>query len=42
MSTLSGFRMIDTANGQRTERELAGEREWRTALGERFGIELPF
>jgi N-hydroxyarylamine O-acetyltransferase len=39
--TLSGFRMIDTANGQRTERELAGEREWRTVLGEGFGIELP-
>ena len=39
--TLSGTRLIDTAGGERRERELASEGEFHAALGEHFGIVLP-
>jgi N-hydroxyarylamine O-acetyltransferase len=39
--TLSDLKLIETMKGQREERELSGEDEWRTTLKERFGIELP-
>jgi N-hydroxyarylamine O-acetyltransferase len=37
--SLSGLRLIETVDGQRSERELAGDAEWLGVLGERFGIE---
>lgn len=38
--TVTGLRLITTIRGERQERELAGDDEWRAALGEHFGIEL--
>ncbi|HTR26667.1 MAG TPA: arylamine N-acetyltransferase [Terriglobales bacterium] len=39
--TLSDFRLIVTSNGQRVERMLASEAEWRSTLKNMFEIELP-
>lgn len=39
--TLSGLRLITTTDGEREERELAGEGEFSAALREHFGIEAP-
>ena len=39
--TLSGHRLITTANGQRQERDLDGDAEWHEALREYFGVTLP-
>ena len=39
--TLSGMKLIVTANGQRNERELESEQEYEAALREHFGIDLP-
>jgi 8-oxo-dGTP pyrophosphatase MutT (NUDIX family) len=36
--SLSGLRLIETVDGQRSERELENEGEWLAVLGERFGI----
>jgi N-hydroxyarylamine O-acetyltransferase len=38
--TVTGHRLITTINGTKSERELAGEDEWSSALREHFGIEL--
>lgn len=38
--TLAGLTLIETVVGRRTERELAGEAEWRRTLREVFGVEL--
>jgi N-hydroxyarylamine O-acetyltransferase len=38
--TVTGHRLITTIKGTKTERELAGEDEWSSALREYFGIEL--
>jgi N-hydroxyarylamine O-acetyltransferase len=38
--TLSDLRLIITSNGERQERLLTGEEEYRAALWEHFGIEL--
>jgi N-hydroxyarylamine O-acetyltransferase len=38
--TLSDLRLIETEDGERRERELAGEEEWRGVLRERFGVDL--
>jgi N-hydroxyarylamine O-acetyltransferase len=38
--TVTGLRLINTIRGEKQERELAGDDEWRAALGEHFGIEL--
>jgi N-hydroxyarylamine O-acetyltransferase len=38
--TLSELRLITTVNGQREERLLDGEEEYRAVLNERFGIDL--
>jgi N-hydroxyarylamine O-acetyltransferase len=38
--TLSDLRLITTANGERQERLLADEQEYRLALREHFGVEL--
>jgi N-hydroxyarylamine O-acetyltransferase len=38
--TLAGRRLIVTEHGERTERELVGEEEYRAVLRERFGIDL--
>jgi len=38
--TVTGLRLITTIRGDKQERELAGDDEWRAALGEHFGIEL--
>ena len=39
--TLSEMRLIQTTNGERTERMLESEEQYRRALLEYFGIELP-
>ncbi len=39
--TLSDLKLIETRNGTRTERELAGDHEWRATLREMFMINLP-
>ena len=39
--TLSDLKLIQTRNGSRTERELAGDTEWRAVLLELFHINLP-
>ena len=38
--TVTGLRVITTTRGDKQERELMGDDEWRAALGEHFGIEL--
>jgi N-hydroxyarylamine O-acetyltransferase len=38
--TLSGMKLIETRAGQKTERMLASEEEWREELKKRFGIIL--
>jgi N-hydroxyarylamine O-acetyltransferase len=38
--TLSDLRLIETRAGERRERQLAGEDEWRAVLRERFGVVL--
>jgi N-hydroxyarylamine O-acetyltransferase len=40
--TVSGHRLITTRELLRDERELSGEAEWRAALREHLGVELPF
>jgi N-hydroxyarylamine O-acetyltransferase len=37
--SLSDLRLIETVDGERLERELADEAEWRAVLRERFGVE---
>jgi len=39
--TLSDWKLIETRNGRRMERELAGDDEWRATLRELFKIDLP-
>jgi N-hydroxyarylamine O-acetyltransferase len=39
--TLSDLKLIETRDGQREERELPGEPQWRSELRELFGIHLP-
>ena len=39
--TLSNGTLIETRRGLREERGLAGEKEWREKLAERFGVILP-
>ena len=39
--TLNDLRLIETVDGERSERELGSEEEWRQLLRERFGVELP-
>jgi N-hydroxyarylamine O-acetyltransferase len=39
--TLSDLKLIETRDGQREERDLDGEEQWRTTLRELFGITLP-
>jgi len=39
--TLSDRKLIETREGSRTERELAGDREWRATLRGLFQIDLP-
>jgi N-hydroxyarylamine O-acetyltransferase len=39
--TLSGMKLIETANGRRSERDLGSEQEYEAALRERFGVDLP-
>ncbi len=39
--TLSNGKLIETRNGVRNERVLAGDQEWRAILHERFGVTLP-
>jgi len=39
--TLAEMRLIESMNGERTERMLESEEEYRQALREHFGIELP-
>jgi N-hydroxyarylamine O-acetyltransferase len=39
--TLSDWRLIETRSAGRTERELAGDDEWRAVLRESFNINLP-
>ena len=39
--TLSDEKLIETRNGVRRERMLAGDQEWRATLHERFGVTLP-
>ena len=39
--TLSDRKLIETRAGSRQERLLAGEKEWRATLRERFGVTLP-
>lgn len=39
--TVTGMRLILTEHGERQEREFASDVEWRAALYEYFGIELP-
>jgi N-hydroxyarylamine O-acetyltransferase len=39
--TLSEMRLIESANGERTERMLESEEQYAQALAEHFGIELP-
>jgi N-hydroxyarylamine O-acetyltransferase len=38
--TLSDLRLIETRAGERQERHLTGEEEWRAVLRERFGVVL--
>jgi N-hydroxyarylamine O-acetyltransferase len=38
--TVTGLRLITTIRGDKQERELAGDDEWRAALGEHFDVEL--
>ncbi len=38
--TLTDLRLIETRDGHREERDLAGEAEWRSVLAERFGVLL--
>jgi N-hydroxyarylamine O-acetyltransferase len=38
--TLSDLKLIETREGRKEKRTLAGEEEWRTALRERFGVTL--
>ena len=38
--TLSDLRLIERDGGRVTERELAGEEQWRSVLRERFGVVL--
>ena len=38
--TVSDLRLIETTGGERTERDLANEAEWREVLRERFRVEL--
>jgi N-hydroxyarylamine O-acetyltransferase len=38
--TLSDFKLIESRDGRREERELGGEEQWRASLRELFGIEL--
>ena len=39
--TLSDWKLIETRNGEREERELAGEQQWRATLRELFRVDLP-
>ena len=39
--TLSGMRLIVTSRGERQERELSGEGEYRDALRQHFGVVMP-
>jgi N-hydroxyarylamine O-acetyltransferase len=39
--TLSDLNLIETREGRKDERALAGEEEWRAALQERFAVKLP-
>jgi N-hydroxyarylamine O-acetyltransferase len=39
--TLSDFKLIESRDGRREERELGGEQQWRASLRELFGIDLP-
>ena len=39
--TLSDLKLIESCDGRREERELGGEQQWRKALREVFGIDLP-
>ena len=39
--TLSDLKLIETRNGEREERELAGEQQWRATLRELFRVDLP-
>jgi N-hydroxyarylamine O-acetyltransferase len=39
--TLSDEKLIETRNGVRRERMLAGDQEWRAILHEEFGVTLP-
>ena len=39
--TLSNDKLIETRNGVRSERVLAGDQEWREILHERFGVPPP-
>jgi N-hydroxyarylamine O-acetyltransferase len=38
--TVTGLRLITTSKGTKSERELADENAWSSALREHFGIEL--
>jgi N-hydroxyarylamine O-acetyltransferase len=38
--TLTDLRLVETRDGRREERDLAGEGEWRSILAERFGVVL--
>ena len=38
--TVSDLRLIETVEGERSERELAGDEEWRAVLADRFAIVL--
>jgi N-hydroxyarylamine O-acetyltransferase len=39
--TLSDWKLIETRDGRREERELAGEEQWRATLRDLFRVELP-
>jgi N-hydroxyarylamine O-acetyltransferase len=39
--TLSDWKLIETREGRREERELAGEQQWRATLRELFRVDLP-
>lgn len=39
--SLSDFKLIETRDGVKNERELAGEQQWREALREFFRVDLP-
>jgi len=39
--TLSDWKLIETSNGMREERELSGDEQWRATLRERFRLALP-